>query len=40
LDKAKRLCLISRALAVPQAFEPKVEVKLCKVEADSTVLVG
>src|SRR5205809_5591854 len=40
LDKAKRLCLISRALAVPQAFEPKVEVRVGKVEADSTALVG
>src|SRR5215813_5598190 len=25
LEKAKQLCLISRALAIPQAFEPKLE---------------
>jgi len=40
LDKAKRLCLISRALAVPQAFEPRVEVKVGKIEAGNPVLVG
>ena len=40
LDKAKRLCLISRALAVPQRFEPRVEVRVGRVEADNTVLVG
>jgi peroxiredoxin-like protein len=40
LDKAKQLCLISRALAVPQAFEPQVEVKTAKIEVANTVPVG
>lgn len=30
LDKAKRLCLISRAIAVPQMLEAKVEIKISK----------
>ena len=25
LDKAKRLCLVSRALSIPQTFEPRVQ---------------
>lgn len=32
LDKAKRLCLISRAIAVPQVFEPRVEIQMSKGE--------
>jgi len=36
LDKAKQLCLISRAIAVPQAFEPRVEVKTANVEVADT----
>jgi organic hydroperoxide reductase OsmC/OhrA len=40
LHKAKLLCLISRALAVVPAFEPRVEVKTAKIEVADTVLVG
>ena len=40
LEKAKRLCLVSRALGIPQAFEPRVEVKAGRVEANDPVMVG
>jgi len=39
LHKAKRLCLISRALAVPLTFQSRVEVKTAKIEVADTVLV-
>jgi peroxiredoxin-like protein len=40
LHKANRLCLISRALAVPLAFQARVEVKTAKIEVADTVHVG
>jgi len=40
LNRAKQLCLISRALAIPQAFEPTVEIKRPRVEANQAVLPG
>jgi peroxiredoxin-like protein len=39
LDKAKQLCLISRALAVPQAVEARVKVKTAKIEVADSVRV-
>jgi organic hydroperoxide reductase OsmC/OhrA len=32
LGKAKRLCPVSRAIAVPQVFDPRVNVKVSKGE--------
>lgn len=32
MEKAKRLCLVSRALAVEQKFEPRVQALSAKVE--------
>jgi peroxiredoxin-like protein len=40
LEKAKKLCLISRALLVPQVFEPGVEVKAPRVETNDAVPAG
>ena len=37
LDKAKRLCLISRAIAVPQVFEPTVKIKTSEGESTGTI---
>jgi organic hydroperoxide reductase OsmC/OhrA len=39
LDKAKRLCLVSRAVDVPQTFEPRVRTST-KVEAVEAVPAG
>ena len=39
LDKAKRLCLVSRAVAVPQSFEPRIR-STAKAEAGETVSTG
>lgn len=39
LEKAKRLCLVSRALAIPLAFEPRVQAP-ARVEAIETTSVG
>jgi organic hydroperoxide reductase OsmC/OhrA len=39
LEKAKRLCLISRALAIPQTFEPRVNAP-AGVEAVETTSAG
>jgi len=40
LEKAKRLCLISRALAIPQAFEPTVVIKAPRTETTEAVVAG
>jgi|SRR5215469_9683455 len=39
LEKAKRLCLVSRAIAMPQTFEPRVQAS-ARVEADETDPAG
>lgn len=39
LEKAKRLCLVSRALAIPQTFQPRVQA-LARVEAVETISAG
>jgi peroxiredoxin-like protein len=39
LEKAKRLCLVSRALAVNQKFEPRVHTTPPTVEADEALPV-
>jgi peroxiredoxin-like protein len=39
LDKAKRLCLVSRALAVPHKFEPIVQTTTRRVEAGESLPV-
>jgi peroxiredoxin-like protein len=39
MDKAKRLCLISRAIATPQVFDPRVKVKTAKGETIDAVPV-
>ena len=39
LDKAKRLCLVSRAIAVPQVFEPRLR-STAKAEVAATVAAG
>lgn len=38
LEKAKRLCLISRAIAVPQGFEPTVKVKTPRGESETAAV--
>lgn len=40
LQKAKELCLVSRALSVEQRFEPRVQVAGSRVEASRPLLVS
>jgi peroxiredoxin-like protein len=40
LQKAKAVCLVSRALSVPQTFEPRVQVNEARTESGQTLPVG
>jgi hypothetical protein len=37
MEKAKRLCLVSRALAVAQTFEPRVQAPASTAEMGETL---
>jgi organic hydroperoxide reductase OsmC/OhrA len=39
LEKARRLCLVSRALSIPQTYQPQVQVR-ARAESNQTLPVG